>query len=488
MKTIFSILSIFLASNLMLAQCPVSFYDLNTLIDVGTEIVMDEWGEQKAYETSEMYQRRLRGQWKPQELITRDSIKNALKASFVNSLPTQMNFDILGGYDLGREAFKVDIECLGIFYVSVPEEQAKAFESDDEKYLKHKDFAIYDNEWELMIAEIYSPKLKNGYFYKSEKYIQTSPQKEVGQLRNLQLMTQVQTDKLPELVVMETPDHPMPDGHYDIHENLPETLNQSDDGIAVLIGNNEYEKAGDVNFAIQDVKVMRKYLIEVLGYQDENILVFNDLKKSDFEEVFGSYDNHRGKLFNKAQRGESDIFIFYSGHGAPGLNNQKAYFLPVDCAPSQAEFSGYSLNLFLENLSKVPANSKTVVIDACFSGIDLIEGISAAPPVKIRQRATNFDDGKTLVMTSSEAKEVSTWYYGKEHGLFTYFFLKAIHDHSNSDIDGNDQLTYRELFEYVSDLKNGVPYCAGLLVNGVLQHPVVVMGENLLDEEFVRYK
>ena len=82
-----------------------------------------------------------------------------------------------------------------------------------------------------------------------------------------------------------------------------------------------------------------------------------------------------------------------------------------------------------------------MVIDACFSGIN-IDGISGVNKVGIRQKINKYDDGKTIVMTSSEEDQFSSWYPAKEHGLFTYFFLKAIHDHQNSDTneDGTETL------------------------------------------------
>ena len=369
----------------------------------------------------------------------------------------------------------------------MPREEARVFAGDKKKKIKHTDFAVVSNDWQLTQAEIYSPKLKKSFRYSSSQILEFNPQETIGAIEYMpstdELESSIETE-----VVFEQPDHPRPDGNYDIHDNLPKTKNSNENAIAVIIGNQIYNKAGHVDFAVRDGKAIRKYLIEVLGYQEDNILFYSNIHKSDFEEIFGSHENFRGKLFSMAQKGESDIFVYYSGHGAPGLNNQKAYFLPVNSDPSAAEFSGYSLNLFLQNLAKIPANSKTVVIDACFSGIDIIDGISAPPPVRIRQRTNEYDDGKTIVMTSSKSNQVSTWYYGKEHGLFTYFFLKAMHDYENSDSNEDGQLTFQEIFNYVSDNRDGVPYCASILKNGVMQTPVVVMGERRLNEEFVSYK
>lgn len=486
MKTFIAISISVLAIQFSVAQCPISFYDLEKLIPRETEMALEVWAQKGEYESSRNYQRRVKGQFELKKKMFADSIINFYKGRYIKKLPP-LKYEILGSYDADRQVFESEINCLGTFFLPVPREEARVFAGDKKKKVKHKDFAIVGNDWQLSEVEIYSPKLKKSFRYSSSQILEFIPQATIGSYDKIPSYEEPQKGPSSE-IVFEQPDHPRPDGDYDIYENLPKTKNTSENAIAVIIGNQTYDKAGNVDFAIQDGKAIRKYLIEVLGYQSDNILFYSDIQKSEFEEIFGSHDNHRGKLYNKSQRGESDIFVYYSGHGAPGLNNQKAYFLPVNCDPSAAEFSGYSLNLFLQNLAKIPANSKTVVIDACFSGIDIIDGVSAPPPVRIRQKTNEYDDGKTIVLTSSKSNQVSTWYYGKEQGLFTYFFLKAIHDYENSDQNEDGQLTFQEIFDYVSNKRNGVPYCASILKNGVLQTPVVVMGERRLNEGFVDYE
>ena len=74
-----------------------------------------------------------------------------------------------------------------------------------------------------------------------------------------------------------------------------------------------------------------------------------------------------------------------------------------------------------------------------------------------------------LVFTSSSANEVSSWYNEKGHGMFTYFFLKAIHD-KNGDVNNDGQLTAQEIQNYITDHADGVPYYSKRL-HGVQQTP-----------------
>ena len=112
------------------------------------------------------------------------------------------------------------------------------------------------------------------------------------------------------------------------------------------------------------------------------------------------------------------------------------------------------------------AKSITVVIDACFSGADIYENISPIV-VKANTSQKSIQDG--LVFTSSSGDEVSSWYNEKNHGMFTYFFLKAIQN-QNADTNKDGKLTAQELQNYISDHAYGVPYYSKRL-HGIQQTP-----------------
>jgi len=253
----------------------------------------------------------------------------------------------------------------------------------------------------------------------------------------------------------------------DINFNLPKTKLQNPDAIAVVIGNRFYKKTKNVQFAHNDAAAIKKYLMDVLGYKEGNIFVLQDALKSDIELFFGVKGNHKGKLHNTLKPGKSDIFIYYSGHGAPGLKNHQAYFVPVDCDPHYVELGGYPLSVFYQNLAKLPTKSTTVVLDACFSGNTIFENIS---PIKVKSKGIKgIKNGVLLAATGQD--QVASWYNAKQHGMFTYFLLKAIHN-KNADIDNDHQLTFKEIYRFIADKTNGLPYYARR-IHGIEQSPVI---------------
>jgi hypothetical protein len=139
--------------------------------------------------------------------------------------------------------------------------------------------------------------------------------------------------------------------------------------VAVIIGNKKYtNRIPEVSFAHNDAAAVRRYVIEVLGYRKGNVMDLRDATKAQLEATFGTEKRPRGRLFNWVRAGRSNITVFYSGHGVPGLQDRRSYLLPVDGDPNLAEITGYPVDLLYANLAKIDAKSVTVLIDACFSG------------------------------------------------------------------------------------------------------------------------
>ncbi len=261
----------------------------------------------------------------------------------------------------------------------------------------------------------------------------------------------------------------------DVDINIPKTEMNNRDAVALVIGNSNYRHLDvpTVKFARHDAQIMKQYLTKTLGYREGNIIYETDITKARFEALLGISGNHRGTLYDYIKPHKSDVFFYYSGHGAPDPNTRKGYFVPVDSDPSKVEFSGYSLDTFYENMAKLDAKSITVVIDACFSGGtssgELL--IRSASPIGIAVNNPAIAEKNTIIMTSSTGSQISSWYDEKGHGLFTYFFLKALG--GAGDMNGDKQLTFAEINDFVSDRAEGVPYWAKRLHGGRVQTPTL---------------
>lgn len=257
----------------------------------------------------------------------------------------------------------------------------------------------------------------------------------------------------------------------DVDVAVPRSKTRRPDAVAVVIGNRNYLKPGlpSVKYAHNDARLVKQYLVSALGYDEANIIYLEDATTANFAELFGTHDIYKGRLNSYIKPGQSDVFIYYSGHGAPDLTNNGAFFVPVDADPNYIALSGYALDVFYKNLAQLPALSLTVVLDTCFSGNSdggfLLANIS---PANIRVKSESPGLANANVFTSTRPQQVSAWYHEKHHGLFTYYFLKGLS--GAADTDKNKIVTSTELGDYVAA---EVPHQARRKY-GLEQNPVLI--------------
>ena len=225
-----------------------------------------------------------------------------------------------------------------------------------------------------------------------------------------------------------------------------ETSNNKPNAIAVVFGIEEYQYAPNVSNAYNDAEIMREYLISTFGLKRENIYFrYNErATKGEFEKVFSK----NGWIAKNADK-NSEIYIFYAGHGIASTDDKSAYLIPNDIDPNYAS-TGYSLNKLYQNLSKIESKQTTIILDACFSGISRENEMLLADsrPVSIEVKQGSIPKNLT-VFTASSGNEISSGYFQKMHGLFTYFFLKGLN--KNADVNNDTKITLGEMEQYLKE-------------------------------------
>ncbi|HIE30339.1 TPA: hypothetical protein EYP66_24025, partial [Candidatus Poribacteria bacterium] len=127
----------------------------------------------------------------------------------------------------------------------------------------------------------------------------------------------------------------------DVDVNIPETSMNNPNAIAVVIGNRDYQNKNvpKVAYAIRDATVMKDYLIKTFGFKEGNILFHENATQAQFNSLFGTEKEYKGRLFDLVKPEKSDVFIYYSGHGAPDPESDQGYFVPVDCDPRRVKLN-----------------------------------------------------------------------------------------------------------------------------------------------------
>ena len=210
-------------------------------------------------------------------------------------------------------------------------------------------------------------------------------------------------------------------------------------GVAAIIGNKAYrdDRVPAVSYAHNDADAFYEFVVGTLGFSPDNVVDLRDATKVDMESAFGVRGNVRGQLWRWAEAdGGSDIVVFYSGHGVPGISDRRGYLLPVDANLDMAAVNGYPIDVLYENLGKIPSKSVTVYLDACFSGGSGDGGVLVrnASPVSMAADVSGVK-GMT-VLTAASGEQLASWDTEARHGLFTEHLLDGLYGSADADGDG----------------------------------------------------
>jgi len=226
------------------------------------------------------------------------------------------------------------------------------------------------------------------------------------------------------------------------------------DSVAVIIGNKTYQDGTPaVDFAHNDADAMKLFVRNRLGYREGNIIDLRDATRNQIENVFGNDKTPEGKLHDWVKPGVSDVTVFYSGHGVPGLRDKRPYLLPVDGNANRAEITGFPVDVLYKNLSKIPARSVTVYLDACFSG-ESPKGmlVKASSGITVSAKLPSAH-GRITVVTAAQGDQLASWDKIAKHGLFTKHLLDALYGAADNEKSGNGdgKVSLQEVQLYLDD-------------------------------------
>jgi len=216
----------------------------------------------------------------------------------------------------------------------------------------------------------------------------------------------------------------VPEFMVDVDYDIPSAGSRQDNAFAVIIANENYQRADKVPFALNDGRVFKEYCTKTLGIPAANIRLLENA-------TFGIMRSEIRWLKNitEAKKGEARVFLYYAGHGIPDPSNRTAFLLPTDGTPSDFE-SAIGLSALYNDLTEHPSEGVFVFLDACFSGNKRDGGmIDNARKAAIIPN-TIVPNGKLLVISAASSDEPAYSLDEKQHGLFTYYLLKKIRETS----------------------------------------------------------
>ncbi len=232
----------------------------------------------------------------------------------------------------------------------------------------------------------------------------------------------------------------------DVEQDIPQRGKDNKNRWGVIFGIENYRNVGSVRFALRDAEFMKEYFQKTLGIPSANLYIkTNDAAtKSEFNIVF----DQGGWLAKNAGKKDSEIFVYFSGHGVPAADGKKAYLLPADGNPNFPESSAYELNTLYANLQSIKAKQITVFLDSCFSGANRDNEIILADAKAVFiSPALPSAPANMAVFSAASGVQIANSYQDQQHGLFSYYLMKGLR--GDADANKDSKITQRELNAYL---------------------------------------
>jgi len=238
---------------------------------------------------------------------------------------------------------------------------------------------------------------------------------------------------------------------------------------ALVVGNEDYTShqrgintESDILFARNDAEIFKKYLINTLGFEEDNVTILKDATAGAMSQNIELIS----KIVSKIEG--SELIFYYAGHGLPDEKTKASYLIPVDVSGTNLN-SAIKLSDIYNQFSRSGAKRITVFLDACFSGGGREAGLLAARAVKIKPK-DELLSGNMVVFTASSGEQSALPYKEEQHGMFTYYLLKKLKE-TRGDV------TYGELAKYIQDNVS----VQSLKINKKEQDPKVNISKDIIE-------
>jgi hypothetical protein len=229
--------------------------------------------------------------------------------------------------------------------------------------------------------------------------------------------------------------------------------------LAVVIGVEDYAQIpSPVKFAKENVDTMVHAFHKGLGIPMEHIIAKTNISYAEIRQLFSADGDVAKKLRAiNGYRGRGQLFVYFSGHGAPDINDQgKSMIALADTSLYQLENTALPLSELSQWVNKLPTSSRHLWFDSCFSGLNetgrlIFDNVSPVliPSLAIKRQVNASNNNFFFAATNQQFAQSDDYL---KSGVFTYYLSKGLL--GAADTDKNRRINVNELVAFVQDKMN----------------------------------
>ena len=231
---------------------------------------------------------------------------------------------------------------------------------------------------------------------------------------------------------------------FDRLNPLGRKVSSNSNALALIIGVDSYKSTpARAMYADSDAKAFSDYASQKLGIPTNRIkTLIND--GAGERELLLSVKSWLSRSVNQNQ---SDVYIFFAGHGLASDDGSKMYLLPYDGAPELLDDTAILRDRLFSDIASANPRSVTVFLDTCYSGTTRgTDVLIASRPIAIKAMEQSIPDNFT-VMTAARGDQTAKPLEEAKHGMFSYFLMKGMEGEADQNQD--NKITAGELHSYV---------------------------------------
>ena len=221
----------------------------------------------------------------------------------------------------------------------------------------------------------------------------------------------------------------------------------SNNKVALIIGIENYLESPSAKYANLDAKYFFDYARKGFGVKKQNINLLVDE-----EATFVKTNKALTKwLRSKIKADQSDLIIFFAGHGLASSDGKELYLLPQDSDPDLLSRTALSRTELFQEIINLNPKSVTMFLDTCYSGVSRDEQmlLASARPIRIIANDEEGIPNNFTIFSASQIDQISSGLKEAKHGIFSYYLMKGLEGKADRNNDKN--ITNGELLAYMDE-------------------------------------